>query len=183
MAPKAQTSNIPCPSCNRNGGVPGVLRNSQGQPVVCPNCNGTGQKPAPVIRVPFDYAFPTVALTALQAGVAGVLAFDYDADFEHIWIVSSQTGLYSVLVTDTSTNRQLANANINSECYAGTAALPFPLVEPYIWARSSAASASFTDRSDADNSIQLVFRGYKLYPAQAPQQGSPGRIVNAAAPQ
>lgn len=183
MAPQAQTSSIPCPSCNRPGGVPGILKNSQGQPVVCPNCNGQAYKAAPVIRVPFDYAFPTVALTALQAGVQGVLAFDYDADFEHIWTVSSQTGVYSVLVTDTSTNRQLANAAINGENYAGTAALPFPLVEPYIWARSSAANASFTDRSDADNSIQLVYRGYKLYPAQAAQQGSAGVIVSAAAPQ
>lgn len=173
-----QTSTMPCPSCSKNG-TPGVLKDSQGKWQVCPNCNGTGVKSTPVIRVPFDYAFPTVALTALQQGVISVLPFDYDADFEHIWTVANSTGLYSVQVQDQSTNRRLSNAAINGENYAGSAALPFPLVEPYIWARVGSAMGTFNDRSNADNSIQLVFRGYKLFPADAPMQGSPGMIVKA----
>jgi len=173
------TGTMPCPSCNKPGGVAGVLKDSRGQWQQCPNCGGTGTKSAGVIRVPFDYAFPTAVLTALQQGLPVVLNFDYDADFEHIFTVASSTGLYDVLVQDRSTNRTLANAPINGENYAGTAALPFPLVEPYVWARVGSALATFDDRSDADNSVQLVFRGYKLYPANAPQQGSPGLIVNA----
>lgn len=162
-----------CPSCRGMG----VLNNARGQTQICPNCGGSGTKAPAVIRVPFDYAFPNAVLTALQLGLISVLQFDFDADFEHIWTVASATGLFSVTVTDNSTNRQLMNAAINGENYAGTAALPWPLVEPYVWARSTTAQASFNDRSGGGNTIQLVYRGYKLYPANAPQQGSSGTIV------
>lgn len=163
-----------CPSCNGKGSAP----NGRGQNQVCPNCGGTGTKAQPVIRVPFDYAFPNAVLTANQQGLNSVLAFDYDADFEHIWTVANSTGLFSVSLQDTSTGRrQFSNAAINGENFAGTASLPFPLVEPYIWARSGSAIAAFNDRSGAGNTVQLVFRGYKLYPANQPQQGSQGVII------
>lgn len=162
-----------CPSCNGSG----LVMNGRGQKQLCPNCGGSGTKQAPVIRVPFDYVFPNAVLTANQQGLQDPLVFDFDADFEHLWTVANSTGLYSVTITDRSANRQLSNAPINGENFAGTAALPFPLVEPYVWARSAAALASFNDRSGAGNTIQLVFRGYKLYPAQAQQQGSQGVIV------
>ena len=179
MTQQNSASAVACPSCNKPGGTAGVLKDSTGRWQQCPNCNGTGTKSAAVIRVPFDYAFPTAVLTADQQGLQVVLPFDYDADFEHIWTVASATGIFSVQLQDRSTNRTLSNAPINGENYAGTAALPFPLVEPYVWARVGSALATFADRSDADNSVQLVFRGYKLYPGNAPQQGSPGLIVNA----
>lgn len=166
-------SNGTCQSCGGNG----LVANRRGQMQLCPNCGGSGVKAPPVIRVPFDYAFPNAVLTANQQGLQDPLVFDYDADFEHIWTVANSTGLFSVTVTDKSANRQLSNAAINGENYAGTAALPFPLVEPYIWARSSTALATFNDRSGGGNTVQLVFRGYKLFPAIAQQQGSQGVIV------
>ena len=171
MAPK--TGSASCPSCFGRG----VVNNAKGQTQICPNCGGSGTKAPAVLRVPFDYVFPTAVLTALQQGLQVPLVFDFDADFEHIWTVANSTGLFSVLVKDLSTNRELSNAAINGENYAGTAALPWPLVEPYVWARSGSALASFNDRSNAGNAAQLVFRGYKLYPASAPQQGSAGVIV------
>lgn len=163
-----------CPSCSGKGTLP--MRNGANQ--VCPNCGGTGQKQQ-VLRVPYDYVFDTAVLTALQQGLAVPLRFEYDADFEHIWTVSSQTGIYSVQIKDGSTNRALSNNPVNGENFAGTAALPWPLVEPYVWARSSTVIATFNDRSNAGNDVQLVFRGYKLFPAQAPQQGSAGTIIPA----
>ena len=166
-------SNGTCPSCQGRG----MVSNARGQGQLCPNCGGSGTKAPPVIRVPFDYAFPNAVLTGNQVGLNDPLVFDYDADFEHIWTVANSTGLFSVQVKDSSANRFLSNAAINGENYAGTAALPFPLVEPYIWARSSTALAQFNDRSGAGNTVQLVFRGYKLYPAQAQQQGSQGALV------
>jgi len=162
-----------CPSC----GGRGVVQGARGSAQICPNCGGSGTKAPPVIRVPFDYAFPTVVLTALQQGLNDPLVFDYDADFEHIWTVAGSTGTYSVTLIDRSANRQLSNAPINGENFAGTAALPFPLVEPYIWARAATCLAVFNDRSGSPNTIQLVLRGYKLYPATAQQQGSQGVIV------
>jgi hypothetical protein len=172
------TSSVACPSCTP-GGRPGVVMNSKGQAQVCPNCGGTGAKSPAVIRVPFDYAFPSAVLTANQQGFQNPLVFDYDADFEQVWWTASSTGLYSVQITDRSANRQLSNAPVNGENFAGTAQVPFPLVEPYVWARSSAALGVFNDRSGAGNTVQLVMRGYKLYPASAPQQGSQGVIVQS----
>lgn len=145
---------------------------------ICPNCGGSGQRQQ-VLRVPFDYVFPNAVLTALQQGLPVVLVFDYDADFEHIFTVADSTGIWSVQVKDNSTNRTLSNAPVNGENYAGTAALPWPLVEPYVWARSASATATFNDRSNAGNTVQLVYRGYKLFPAAAPTQGAAGTIVPA----
>lgn len=158
-----------CPTCFGKGTKNGQL---------CPSCGGTGQAPARYIRVPFDYVFPTAALLANQQGLNVPLQFDFDADFEHIFTVANSTGLYSVQLTDTSTGRrQLSNAAVNGENFAGTAALPFPYVEPYLWARSSTCVAQFNDRSGGANNVQLVFRGYKLYPAANPAQGSQGYLV------
>jgi len=162
-----------CPSC----GGRGIVQGGRGNPQLCPNCGGSGTKAPPVIRVPFDYVFPNAVLTANQAGLQDPLTFDYDADFEHVWTVANSTGIFSVLITDRSANRQLSNAAVNGENFAGTAALPFPLVEPYIWARSATVLATFNDRSGSGNTVQLVFRGFKLYPASASQQGSQGVLV------
>ena len=162
-----------CPSCRGNG----VLTANFGQKQVCPNCGGTGQKSPQVIRVPFDYAFPNAVLTANQLGLNDPMQFDQDADFEHIWWVASSTGTYSVLIRDTSTGRVFSNNPVNGENFAGSAAFPFPLVEPYVWARAGSVIATFNDRSGAGNTVQLVMRGYKLFPAAAPQQGSSGAIV------
>jgi hypothetical protein len=162
-----------CPSC----GGRGVVQSGRGNPQLCPNCGGSGTKSPPVIRVPFDYVFPSAVLTALQQNLQDPLTFDYDADFEHIWTVASSTGIFSVTITDKSANRQLSNAPVNGENFAGSAALPFPLVEPYIWARAATVLATFNDRSGGGNTVQLVFRGYKLYPAVTQQQGSQGVIV------
>jgi hypothetical protein len=176
---KNGSSSQPCPSCNRPGGIAGVLKNSQGQWQTCPNCGGTGQKSPAVIRVPFDYVFPSAVLTANQQGLQNPLQFDFDADFEHIWTVANSTGLWSISLFDTSVGRrQFSNNPVNGENYAGSAALPFPLVEPYLWARAATALATFNDRSGSGNTVQLVFRGYKLFPSQAPMQGSAGAIFS-----
>lgn len=166
-----------CPSCGGKGTLPAPVRNVN---QVCPNCGGSGTLQPPVIRVPYDVVIPNVVLTALQAGVIGQQQLDQDADFEWVWTVSSQTGIYSVLPFDPSTGRQFATAAVNGENFAGTAQLPFPLVEPYIWARSSLVKMTFNDRSNSGNTIQMVLRGYKLYPGGNPAQGSQGAIVSAS---
>jgi|SRR5947209_5689643 len=145
----------------------------------CPKCNGTGANQMQPIRVPFDLVLPNAVLTALQAGVVAQQQIDQDADFEWIETVSTQTGIYSVQLKDPSTGRFLSNANVNSLNFAGTAQLPHVLIEPYIWPRSSIVLALFTDLSNAGNTVQLVLRGYKLYPRNNPAQGSQGAILQA----
>jgi len=164
-----------CPSC----GGKGAMRTGRGDNQICPNCKGQGVIEQQPIRVPYDLVLPNAVLTALQAGVIVTQQIDQDADFEWVFTVANSTGLFSVQLTDPSTGRVLSTANVNGENFAGTAQLPFPLVEPYTWARSSIVKASFTDRSNAGNTVQLVLRGYKLYPRNNPAQGSQGAIVQA----
>jgi len=161
-----------CPSCQGRG----ILAGAGGRPWQCPNCGGTGVNQQ-VFRVPFDYVWPSIVLTALQ-NLPATLQIDQDSDFEWIWVVADQTGSWKIQVRDGSTGRTLSNNAVNNDNYAGTAQLPFPLVEPYLIARSTVMTASVTDLSNAGNTIQLVFKGYKLFPVAAPQQGSSGMIVN-----
>ena len=170
------SSNGVCPACQGRG----VLANpSARQMQVCPLCGGTGQKQQQPFMVPYWYVLPNAVLTALQTGINVTQTTDQDADFEWIWIMANSTGIYSVQLTDPSTGRQLSNAPVNGENFAGTAQLPFPLVEPYVWARATVIKATFNDRSNAGNTVQIVLGGYKLYPRTAPQQGSSGQIVSA----
>jgi hypothetical protein len=142
----------------------------------CPLCSGSGANQQ-VFRVPFDYVWPSIVLTALGK-LQPTLQIDQDSDFEWIWVVSDQTGAWNVILKDASTGRTLSNSPVNNDNFSGTAQLPFPLVEPYLIARSAVVSATVTDLSNAGNTVQLVFRGYKLFPVAAPQQGSSGMIVN-----
>lgn len=172
----SQSANVTCQAC----GGRGVLQNPAGKNMqVCPLCSGQGQKQAAPFRVPFWYVLPNAVLTALQQGVVITQTVDQDADFEWIWIMSTQTGNYSVTIRDSSTGRDLSNSPINNTNFAGDAKLPFPLIEPYVWARSGVIKATFNDLSNAGNTVQLVLGGYKLYPAGAPMQGSAGAIVAA----
>lgn len=145
----------------------------------CPVCNGTGQTQSNPIRMPFDLVIPNVVLTALQQNINGQQQLDADADFEWIELVSTQTGIYSVTLKDTSTGRPLSNNPVNSENFSGTAQLPHVLVEPYVFPRATTILGIFNDRSNAGNTIQLVLRGYKLFPRNNPAQGSQGAIVTA----
>lgn len=105
-----------------------------------------------------------VTLTALQANVGGNVQIDNDSDFECRWFISSSTGLYSANFFDRFRARPLMpqNQNINSECLAGTAQLPFILYKPLYLLRTAVIAGSFTDRSNSGNTVQFCFVGYKL---------------------
>jgi len=148
--------------------------------------NGKVAAPPPVLpplRVPFDYVVNAViAANAGQAGGPGanlqVLQIQQDADFELVFIVGTSTSPSGdINVQDGATGRALMSAPVNFANYFGTAQLPFPLVEPYIIARSTALNFTFRDASGAQNTLQLVFRGYKLFPQKNPAQGSAGLIA------
>jgi len=168
----ALAAGVTCPVC-RGHRILGNPPRAQ----ACPACDGTGVKQTQPIRVPYDFVFPNVVLTALQVGVPAAPQFDADADFEWIETVSTQTGIYSVQLTDTSTGRVLSTSAVNSLNFAGTAQLPHVLIEPYIIPRASVIQAKFNDLSNAGNTVQLVLRGYKLFPRNNPAQGSQGAIV------
>lgn len=138
---------------------------------------------APPLRIPFDYVVN--AVVAANAGQAGgpsanlqVLQIQQDADFEWIFTVGTSTSPSGdINVQDGATGRALMSAPVNYANFFGTAQLPFPLVEPYIIARSTAVNFTFRDASGATNTVQLVLRGYKLFPQATPAQGSSGLIT------
>lgn len=152
-----------------------MVTNPARQAQQCPNCGGQGTQPQKVYRVVYDYVFPSVTLAALASG-SSVLQIQFDADFEWVWIVCSRTGAFTIQLQDGSTGRYFSNSPVNDVNFAGTGQLPFPLVEPYLLARSTSISAAMVDTSNASNTVQLVFRGYKLFPQDTPQQGSAGQV-------
>ena len=131
----------------------------------------------PPLRIPFDYVVNAV-VPANSPGFPVSLQIQQDADFEIVFLAGSRTSpLADVAMSDGATGRSFSNAPVNVDNFFGTAQLPFPLVEPYIVARSSSLNFSFRDTSAAQNTIQLVLRGYKLFPQQNPAQGSSGLIT------
>lgn len=135
---------------------------AQPQPVTPQMRAQLGLSLPPSIDLPFWYPINPAALTALQAGVSASVAIQNDADFEWRWITGNSTGLFSVALMDNYTSRPLSLGNINAENLMGSAQLPFILPKPWIIRRTSTISGSFTDRSNANNTIQLCLVGYKL---------------------
>ena len=133
----------------------------------------------PPLRIPFDYVINAVVpLNSLGFPVS--LQIQQDADFEIVFLAGTRTSpLADVQMSDGATGRNFSSGPVNVDNFFGTAQLPFPLVEPYIIARSSSVNFTFRDTSGAQNTIQLVLRGYKLFPQQNPAQGSAGLISQA----
>lgn len=133
----------------------------------------------PPLRIPFDYVINAVVPLNSQ-GFPVSLQIQQDADFEWVFTVGTSTSpLGDVDISDGATGRRLNSAPVNFPNFFGTAQLPFPLVEPYVIARSSALNFAFRDASGAQNTVQLVLRGYKLFPQGNPAQGSSGLISSA----
>lgn len=127
------------------------------------------------LRVPFDYVVD--AVVPLNGTMPVIRQFDEDADFEWVMTVATRTDpRVTVQITDSATGRVLVSNPVNIDNFAGTGALPFPLVEPYVIARSSSLRFVFVESSGAQNTVQIVLRGYKLYPQQAPAQGASGLV-------
>ena len=90
---------------------------------------------------------------------------DGDYDFELHEIVGSRTSaLLTVAMRDGNDAGKLyQNAPVNIDNWLGTAQLPHVLV-PQWWRREFNKTFDFVDSSVAINTVQLVFRGYKLVP-------------------
>lgn len=128
------------------------------------------------LRVPFDYVID--AVVPLNGTMTVIRQFDEDADFEWVMTVATRTDpRMTVQVMDSATGRALVSNPVNIDNFAGTALLPFPLVEPYVIARSSSLRFVFVESSGAQNTVQIVLRGYKLYPSNAPAQGASGLVA------
>jgi hypothetical protein len=102
-----------------------------------------------------------------------------DADFEWWWVLASRTDTrLKVMMKEQATGRDFigttASASsgpatfngINVDNWAGTAlaTAAFPLAVPYIMPATRVYTLLFTDTSGANNTVELVFSGFKLWP-------------------
>jgi hypothetical protein len=171
-------------TCQACGGK-GVI-SIGGRAQTCPICEGAGMVQPTPARVPRWYSVQIVVpLNASQSGSIQILT---DADFEWVFTMSSQTSnLLAVTAVDQSTGRILTPTNNQNQgafpitLFAGTAQLPFPLLEPYILARSATMTFTLTDTSGAQNTCTIVLHGFSLFPQEAIEQGSSGMVSKPAA--
>ena len=173
---------VTCKTCKGNG----IVQTHSNPPLqACPMCDGAGALQPTPARIPIWYILGPIALTALQTLQASI-QIQTTADFEWVFSVASFTGGLNISCFDGSTGRLItqpqANVNANQgvlpiQLFAGTAQLPFPLLEPYVVARAASLQFTLTDTSNANNSLTLALQGFQLIPQQAQQQGSSGMIV------
>jgi hypothetical protein len=174
---------MPAKTCHTCRGQ-GVL-NIGGRAQTCPICEGAGQVQLTPARVPRWYS--TQIVVPLNGSNSGSIQILTDADFEWVFTMSTQTSnLLAITAVDQSTGRILTPTNnlnagaFNITLFAGTAQLPFPLLEPYILARSATITFTLTDSSGAQNTCTIVLQGFSLFPQEAQQQGSAGIIQQPA---
>jgi hypothetical protein len=140
-----------------------------------------------VLRVPDAYVL-SAALTASQT-LQFTLQIQQKADFEWVNRIAKSDGTFRVQIQDGATGRNLITNNppagsvippntVDADNYFGTAQLPNPLLQPYVFARASSILVTLIDTSAAPNNIELCFDGFDLYPASTPSQGSSGALVN-----
>jgi hypothetical protein len=183
MAQSTKQKTIPCTTCRQTG----MINNGHGVQA-CPMCEGAGQLQLTPARIPIWYILGPVVIAA-NATVNSTLQIQTTADFEWVFTMSVQTSpLLNLTVIDGSVGRLItqpqAGINTNQGClpitlFAGTAQQPFPLVEPYIIARSSSLLFNLTDLSGAQNTITLALQGFQLIPQDAQGQGSSGMLVQS----
>ncbi len=146
-----------CPACKGQRFVP----TSSGA-FTCPMCGGSGQAEPDYVRKPRDYPIDVVIGAAGPPGTF-TLNINAETDFELFAIVSTQTIAYTVAIRESS-GRNWSDTPINNANFAGTAQLPFFFPVPVLLAAKSSLQFTFTDPGGAGLTLQLVFRGYDLYP-------------------
>jgi hypothetical protein len=136
-------------------------------------------------RQPFDYVLDRVvpANAILDPNQIQILQ---DADFEWWWTSVIRTSdQLKVLMSEIATGRDFMGTSvfagagtpfngINIDNWAGNTASGgmFPLAVPYVMPASRVYSLRFTDLSGADNTVQLTFRGFKLWPRPTATAGT-----------
>jgi hypothetical protein len=172
-----------CRTCNATGLI---KAHHTAPPQTCPVCEGAGELQLTPARVPVWYILGPQAIGA-NATVQASIQIDTSADFEWVFTMATSTSsLLNLSLLDGSTGRlitqpqataNLGIGNLPLPLFAGTAQLPFPLLEPYIVARGASLQFTLTDASGANNSLTLALMGFRLFPQQAQQQGSSGMVV------
>lgn len=102
-----------------------------------------------------------------------------DADFEWWFLAGSRTSaLLKVLMNEQATGRAFIGTtagsaaafngiNIDNWLGQASAAAMFPLAVPYVMPATRVYSILLTDTSGVNNTVEIVFSGFKLWPRPA----------------
>jgi hypothetical protein len=89
-----------------------------------------------------------------------------DADFEGRYINGSFTSTTGTLrIRDGGTRLEIMNTPIFAALITGTGMQPYVLPTPVAFVRGSTIEVEFADLSGSDNTVQVVFHGFLVYPA------------------
>jgi hypothetical protein len=124
--------------------------------------NGIPPMPG-VVEAPFDYIYDVV-LTADQSLVDQTVSVDVDADFELRGVlIAVSSGSFSMRWNDGQgyyvQNQELLNNNFSS-------LTPYPSFPSLVIVAGGRIGVDITDLSSATNTVQVVFRGVKVYRPQ-----------------
>jgi hypothetical protein len=145
----------PCKFCQGKG----VVQYAPGMPpITCPVCLGTGVQEDPGQFFVYELTF---ALLANQVG-ANFQQNILNKPFRWMFAMFVSTGLFSVLLSDGSTQRQFSNQEVHVSNLFGTAQNPFPLLTPYTFQRKGQIQARASDLSGAPNNVRLAFAGVEI---------------------
>lgn len=86
-----------------------------------------------------------------------------DADFLVRKIVATSTGLYQAQISDAANGDTWTKTIEPGQLFAGTAQYPNLLAKPRLIRRNSALLTYMQDLSNAQNAIQIVYEGAKIY--------------------
>jgi hypothetical protein len=159
----------PCPACQGQG----VVHNAKtGEPLACPRCDGDGEVQKKFHRRLYDFIFPRTKILANAVRQAISIQVPKDHDFEWWDTVANYTdarlqiSLEINAVTFMNTNTPGNTNGIDIANWAGTAQLPYARRFPFVLSKGDQAVLYCTDYSTADNTVQVVFRGFQLIPVQ-----------------
>jgi hypothetical protein len=119
--------------------------------------------------VPYHLATERTVV-ALNATVTMTIIVPGDADFEGRYITGSFTSVTGTLrIRDGGTRLEITSRPIFAALITGTGAQPYVLPTPVLFVRGSTIEVEFADLSGAQNTVQVVFCGFLVYPAPVGQ--------------
>lgn len=103
-----------------------------------------------------------ITLTANQEVTDAGVFLDGDSDFELLSISGSSTAAYNIRLR-TPRGKSYPQTYCKHSNLVGSAAFPTPLETPWRFPSTGKISVDLRDTSGASNTIQLLFRGRRLF--------------------
>jgi hypothetical protein len=128
-----------------------------------------------IVKIPRVLVVDAV-VTPLAQLFPALLTIPQDADFEWWWLAISRTDpRLKLLLTESGTSRQMVFPGsqlsqgtqflgVNVDNLAGTVAGngSFPIAVPYVMPASRQYTHQFSDTSNANNTVEVVYHGFAL---------------------